>query len=140
MHLSKPPAKFFARHCSKQKKKHIVRRKKPGHRFLGLLLIKQLYFFFRKLTIDVSWQTNFFVIYWFISGFWGSSAAISTTYLFEDIINNNKKYAISHSLSPGKKRLRDNLKKCEITSAINHFFTTMTQWEVINTHKRKLFF
>lgn len=54
--------------------------------------------------------------------------------------NNNKKYAISHSLSPGKKRLRDNLKKCEITSAINHFFTTMTQWEVINTHKRKLFF
>lgn len=61
-------------------------------------------------------------------------------YIFEDIINNNKKYAISHSLSPGKKRLRDNLKKCEITSAINHFFTTMTQWEVINTHKRKLFF
>lgn len=40
----------------------------------------------------------------------------------------------------GKKRRRDNLKKCEITSAINHFFTTMTQWEVINTHKRKLFF
>lgn len=40
----------------------------------------------------------------------------------------------------GKKRRRDNLKKSEITSAINHFFTTMTQCEVINTHKRKLFF
>lgn len=46
-------------------------------------------------------------------------------YLFEDIINNNKKYVISYFLLLGKKLLCDNLKKCEIIFVINYFFIIM---------------
>lgn len=87
--------------------------------------------------------TNQFLCYILIYStvFCGRSAAFSPTYLFEAKTSTTKNICNQLLFITRKKQRREHLKKFEITSAINHFFfTIMTQWEVINTHKRKLFF